>query len=219
MRDQETPATSFSRGGTLLRAIVVLALIWATPGASRAADAVPAAPAPTDSSEIHFAVGEAAILDWLKAATPYTMSVPLKVVSMDLIFSDPAALTLKDGQASLNVRVRGNAAGLGIDQVISPVFTVSYDSKLEKYFALVSSLPLEIRGLGRIDLKEYFPRFEIPATMEDLWRFSDRPVGLSLTIRRVAIRDHALEIGANVSFAPVGPAGQRAAGRGGAHGR
>jgi hypothetical protein len=172
------------------------------------APAVPP-PAVPERSEVRFTIGEAALLDWLRAATPYAVAVGQKPLALDLVLSDPANLTLKDGKATLTIRVRGRA--LAMDQVVSPVVTVAYDQKLDKYFAVVSSLPLAIQGLGTIDLKDYIPRFEFPALFENLWRFADRPVGMNLGIRRIAIIDHAIEVGANVTFGPVAPTAARAA--------
>lgn len=200
-------------------ACVVFLAIGLHPGTARGAGPVIPEPPPADASEVRFTVGEAAILDWLKAATPYTLTLPLKLMSMDLVFSEPRGLQLKDGNATLTVKVQGNGMGALIDQVMTPVFTLSYDARLAKYYAVVSSMPLDIKGVGRFDLKDSLPRVELPGVMQDLWTFPDRPVGLSLDIRRIAIRDHALEIGANVRFAPLPPSGPRAARQGGTHDR
>ncbi len=100
---------------------------------------------------------------------------------------------------------------LPVDQILSPVFSLTYDRSANRYFGSLSSLPLALPGLGTIDLKEYVPRFEIPTMLENLWRFSDRPVGLNLRIRRIAILDRALEIGADVTFSPIATIGMRSA--------
>ncbi len=173
------------------------------------APAVPAPPASPEPPEVRFTIGETALLDWLRAATPYAVAVGQKPLALDLVLSDPTDLTLKDGKATLKIRVKGRT--LPMDQVVSPVVTVAYDQRLDRYFAVVSSLPLSIQGLGTIDLRDYIPRFELPALLENLWSFADRPVGLNLGIRRIAIVDHAIEVGANVTFGPVAPPGARAA--------
>jgi len=71
----------------------------------------------------------------------------------------------------------------------------------------VSSLPVQLPGIGSIDLKDSLPRFEIPELVEDLWRFSDRPVALNLDIQRIVVLDHRIEIGADVVFTPAVPGG------------
>ena len=168
-----------------------------------------ASPAPADHSEIRLTVGEEPILEWLRAATPYTMTVGGSLVGADLIFQDPSDLHLREGMASLKIRVRGRS--VPIDQVVSPVISLSYDPKLNKYFGVLASLPIQVPGIGTIDLKDYVPRFEIPGVVEDLWRFPDRPVGLTLRIRKIAIREHLLEVGADVAFAGgVSPAARSA---------
>jgi hypothetical protein len=151
--------------------------------------------------EVQLRIGEAAIMDWLRAATPYRFTVGSGLVSVDLVLSDPSDLELSEGQADLRVRIRG--ATIPIDETILASITVNYDRQLRKYFAVFKRLPIQIPRLGSIDLKDAIPRLEIPSLIEDVWRFPDRPVGLNLSIRRLAILDHAVEITGDVSFVPV----------------
>ncbi len=183
----------------VLGAVTLALLSGSTPG-------VPSGPAvsPPDASEIRFTIRESALMDWLEAVTPYTVTIGHQLLSVELVLSEPRELRLLDGKAALRILARGR--GIPFDQVLAPVFTVRFDPKVNKYFVVVSSLPIQISGLGRVDLKDYFPRLEIPELLENLWRFEDRPVGLNLNIRRIGIADHALEVGADVSFAPLAPA-------------
>lgn len=173
--------------------------------AGLALPALGATPAPTaargESSEVRFTVGESALLDCLRAATPKTFSVGTTVFSTDLTLLDPSDLVLRDGKASFKIRVKGRT--LPVDQVVNPIITLERDAKSGQYFGVVSSMPIQIPGLPAIDLKDYLPRLEIPAVVEDLYRMSDRPLGLRLRIRRIAILDHLLEVGADVDFAPA----------------
>ena len=91
----------------------------------------------------------------------------------------------------------------------APVFLLRHDDSLNKYFVVISSLPVALPGLGTVDLKDSFPKFELPELIQDIWRFSDRPVAVNLDIRRIAVLDHAIEIGANVIFTPATPTGTR----------
>lgn len=179
-------------------AMVLLALCAMPVGAAAAPPAQPTVP---DNSEIRFTVGEAPLLDWMRAATPFIISVGNQVVSADLILLEPKDLRLSDGKVSLKIRVKGKT--LPIDQVLSPEIALVYDKSLNKYFGVLSSLPLSLPGLGTVDLKDYLSRVEIPTVLENLWRFADKPIGLNLKIRRIAILDHALEMGADVNFAPL----------------
>jgi len=154
-----------------------------------------------ESSEVRFTVGESALLDCLRAATPKTLSVGTPVFSTDLTLLDPSDVVLRDGRASFKIRVKGRT--LPVDQVVNPIITLERDVKSGQYVGVVSSMPVQIPGLPAIDLKDYLPRFEIPAVLEDLYRVSDRPLGLRLRIRRIAILDHLLEVGADVDFAPA----------------
>lgn len=164
------------------------------------AAAAPVAPR-GDASEVRFTVGESALLDCLRAATPQTFSVGTKVLSADLILLDPSDVVLRDGKASFKIRVKGRT--LPVDQVVNPIITLAQDPQSGRYFGVVSSLPIQIPGLGPLDLKDYLPRFEIPAVLDNLYRVSDRPLDLRLRIRRIAILDHRLEVGADLDFAPV----------------
>jgi len=183
--------------GILTGALALAVPVHAAPG--------PPLVPPADRSEVHFTIGEAALLDLLKAATPYTFNVGNAYLKVDLTFSEPRDLRLLDSKATLKVRLKGNT--LPVDQILSPVFTLRHDEAQNKYFVVVSSLPVQLPGIGSIDLKDSLPRFEMPELVEDLWRFSDRPVALNLDIHRIAVLDHRIEIGADVVFTPAVPGG------------
>jgi hypothetical protein len=99
-------------------ALLAAALVWRFDATGDPAAAVPA-PAGTDS-EMHFTLGERALLDCLKAALPQTVNVGSGLFATELTFLDPSDLVLKqDGTASCRVRVKGRT--LPVDQVIKPV--------------------------------------------------------------------------------------------------
>jgi len=177
-------------------------------GATAAAGAPPPGP-PPGRSEVRFTITESALLDWLRAATPYTFSVGNQILKVDLTLSEPRDLQLLDSRATLKIRLRGGS--LGVDQVIQPVLALTHDAARGRYSVVVSSLPVQLPGLGAIDLKDSFPKFEIPEILEDLYRFGERPVALNLDIRRIAVLEHALEIGADVNFAPASAPATRGA--------
>ncbi len=181
-----------------LLASLVLAGLFFCPAGSEAA--------PTARSEITMRVGESALLESLKAAAPQTITIGSSIASTDLVLSDPTDLVLADGIARFKVRLRGKT--LPVDQILTPVVRVEYDTPRDRFYVVVSSLPLQLPGLGRIDLKDYIQRIEIPALFENLWRLSDRQLGMNLRVRRIAIVEHAVELGADVSFTP--PAAGRA---------
>lgn len=166
-----------------------------------------ASPAAADRSEVRFTITEDALLDWLKTATPYTFSVGNQVLKIDLTLSEPRELKLLDSRATLKIRLR--ASGIPVDQVLQPVLTLRHDEANARYYVVVSSLPVQLPGFGTIDLKDSFPKFEIPELIEDLWRFGDRPVALNLDIRRIAVLEHALMVGADVNFVPASSGGPR----------
>jgi len=198
--------------------ICVAALLWTlTLGAASlpdrpAAASLPPVPSPaaaSDNSDVRFTIGEASLLECLRAGAPYILTVGAQPAGVDLVLDDPSDLHLREGRATFKIRVKSRT--LPIDQVLSPVVSVTYDKDLNKYFAVLSSLPLQVPGLPAIDLKDYAPRFEIPAVVENAWRSANRPVGLNVRIRRVAILDHALEMGGQISADSSIPSGNRSA--------
>jgi hypothetical protein len=180
---------------TAVVAAGALALPAARPAAAPAAE-------PPDRSEIQFRVGEPVLLGWLQAVTPYTVSVGTPPLGTELTFSEPRDLVLRDGQATFKIRVRGRP--IPVDQVLAPAIAVRYEPRLQRYQLVVSSLTVQVPGIGAIDLKSYFPPLEFPALLDNLWRSEERPYGLSLTLRRVRILDHAVEIGADARFTREG---------------
>jgi hypothetical protein len=166
--------------------------------------------APPGGGEVQFRIAEPALLDLLRAVTPHTLTVGTPLLGTDLVLSDPRDLVLKDGKASFNIRVKGRT--LPVEQVISPILMVSHDQDLHKFFVVVSSLPLRMPGLGSVDLKDYLPRVEIPALLENLWNSRNGPLGVNLRIRRISIIDHAVEVGADASFTSAGAGASSPAG-------
>lgn len=188
------------RNGTLTAfSLAVLGLCGAA--WSAVPPAPPATPAPSEVPEIRFTVQEKALLDVLRAATPQTVSVGTSMFSTDLTLLDPRDLVLTNGRASFKIRVKGRT--IPIDQILTPVVTIEKDPRTGQYFGVVSSMPLTMPGAGTIDLKDFLPRFEIPTVLDNPWNVADRPLALRLRIRRIAILEHLLEVGADVDLAPV----------------
>lgn len=163
----------------------------------------PAAQAPAQAagdSEMQFALDERALLDCLKAALPQTVTVGSGYFSTELTFLDPSDLVLREGSASCRVRVKGKT--LPVDQVLNPTVRLERDPKTGQYYGIISSMPLAIPGMGKIDLKDTLPRLEIPKVVDDLHPFGDRPVGLRFSLRRLAIHEHRVEIGADLDLSP-----------------
>src|SRR5207249_11675508 len=96
------------------------------------ATAAPGAASTSARSDVRFTITESALLDWLKAATPYTFSVGNQILKVDLTLSEPRELQLLDSKATLKIRLRGSA--LSVDQVIQPVFTLSHDAAKGRYY-------------------------------------------------------------------------------------
>ena len=179
-----------------------VACVLAGAPAPAAPPAGSAAPAPSKpEGEVRFTVVESAVLDCLRAATPQTISVGSKMLSTDLTLLDPSDVALHEGRASFKIRVKGRT--LPVDQIVQPTVTLQRDTASGQYYGVISSMPIKIPGLGTIDLKDYIPRIEIPSVVQNLYQVPDRPIGLNLHIRRIAILEHLLEVGADVDFAPV----------------
>ena len=158
------------------------------------------APAKGDT-EMQFNLDERALLDCLKAALPQTVTVGSGLFSTELTFLDPSDLVLKEGSASCRVRVKGKT--LPVDQVLHPSVRLERDAKTGQYYGVISSLPLTLPGMGRIDLKDALPRLEIPQVVDDLHPFGEKqPVGLRFSLRRLAIHEHHVEIGADLDLSP-----------------
>src|SRR5260221_10491600 len=133
--------------------LIVAGLALAAPGSAGQARA-PASPSPApertpsspDPSAVRFTIGEGPLLEWLRAITPWAVTVGNQLLSTDLIFSDPSDLRLKDGLASLRIHARGRT--LPIDQTLGPVISLGYDRSVNRYYGSLASLPLELPGLG-----------------------------------------------------------------------
>ncbi|HZN02444.1 MAG TPA: hypothetical protein VFD06_02540 [Candidatus Polarisedimenticolia bacterium] len=176
----------------LAAALVLLLQDTDAPAAAQAT-----APAGT---EMQFTLDERALLDCLKAVLPQTVTVGSGLFSTELTFLDPSDLVLKEGTASCRVRVKGKT--LPVDQVLQPIVRLERDAKTGQYYGVISSLPLTLPGMGKIDLKDALPRLEVPQVVDNLHPFGDRPVGLRFSLRRLAIHERRVEIGADLDLSP-----------------
>lgn len=178
-------------------ALAVVTLVWLQ---GEDVPAAVSAPAPPADTEMRFSLDERALLDCLKAALPQTVTVGSGLFSTELTFLDPSDLVLREGSASCRVRVKGKT--LPVDQVLNPTVRLERDAKTGQYYGVISSLPLALPGMGKIDLKDALPRLEIPQVVDDLHPFGDRPLGLRFSLRRLAIHEHRVEIGADLDLSP-----------------
>ncbi|HET6278663.1 MAG TPA: hypothetical protein VFG08_07760, partial [Candidatus Polarisedimenticolia bacterium] len=131
--------------------------------------------APELASQLQFSVQESALLELLRAATPYTVTVGSGLTAVDLILRDPSDLTLGEGKARFRIAVRG--ATIPIDQVLEPELTVEYDAQQRQYHIVVSRLAVRVPLLGTFDIRDALPPLAVPAVMEQLWKLDSRPVG------------------------------------------
>ena len=168
-----------------------------------AAAPLPKPPA-ANGSEVRFTVQERALLDFLRASTPQTVTVGSSLMSTELTLLDPSDLVLTGGKATFKIRVKSRS--IALDQVVSPVVSIDRDPRTDQYYGVVSSLPLQIPGAGKIDLRDFLPRIEIPAVIDNPWPVADRTLAVRLRIRNIAILDHQLEVGADVDLSPAVPA-------------
>jgi hypothetical protein len=184
---------------SLASLLLLLGLVGAF--ATLLAAAVPAPSAPGTSSELRFTADERAVLECLRAGLPKTVSVGSGILSTDLTFLDPSSVVLHDGTATFKVRVKGRT--MPLDQVLNPVVRLDRDPRSGQYYGVISSLPISVPGLGTMDLSQSIPRIEIPEVLDNLWQLPDKPLALRLHIRRIAILEHLVDVGADVEFAPV----------------
>ncbi|HKQ98504.1 MAG TPA: hypothetical protein VJV75_11560 [Candidatus Polarisedimenticolia bacterium] len=157
-----------------------------------------------ENPEVRFTVQEPALLELLRATTPQTVTVGSSLMSTELTMLDPSDLVLSPGKATFKIRVKSRQ--IALDQVVQPVVTVDRDPRTQQYYGVVNSLPLQIPGAGKIDLRDFLPRLEIPPVIENPWPVAGGTLAVRLRIRRIAILDHQLEVGADVDLAPAVPA-------------
>ncbi len=156
--------------------------------------------------QIRLTVGEAALLRWLRAASPQVVTVGSKLVGTELILTEPSDLVLKEGSATLRFRLIGRQ--FPVDLRLTARIGVEYDAGTRQYFAVVSSLPIQLPGLGRLDLKDFLPRVAIPSLIEKIWSLEERTFGFKVRIRRIAILDQLLEVGVDADLTPMGAPGR-----------
>lgn len=188
-------------GSAMQRLPLIFMVLAGLAAAAWAAAPAPPPAASAPSSELRFTADERAILECLRAGLPKTVSVGSGILSTDLTFLDPSNVVLHEGTASFKVRVKGRT--MPIDQVLNPSVRLERDAASGRYYGVISSLPLSLPGLGTMDLSQSIPRIEIPDVLDNLWQVPDKPLALRLRIRRIAILEHLVDVGADVEFTPT----------------
>lgn len=130
----------------LLPAIAVLAL----------------AAAPVRAESIVLTIDRATLLNFTKAATPYSFEVGKAGLSETLSLSNPREMQFENGRIRLRVDCTGQPIPFFAELV--PTVSVAFDRQKNAFVATVESLPVKIGALGTIDLKKYIDPIEIPVT-------------------------------------------------------
>ncbi len=120
------------------------------------------AAAPVRAESIVLTIDRATLLNFTKAATPYSFEVGKPGLSETLSLSNPREMKFENGKIRLRVDCTGEPIPFFAELV--PTVSLAFDRQKNAFVATVDSLPVKIGPLGTIDLKKYIDPIEIPVT-------------------------------------------------------
>jgi hypothetical protein len=182
------------RQSSRLAATAVATVLLATP----APDATP----PPPQEEVRIVLPKSVLFDLLRSATPYSVQLGSGLIGETLTFSDPADLALEGTRIRFSVRCRGTP--FPVDQILRPVLRVR-TSAAGGHEGVVESLPLEIPGFGRVDLKDAFPPVDLGSLFRQTVFLQNRPAVLEARVRRIEILPTGIEVRASLLLDRAAP--------------
>ena len=118
------------------------------------------AASPARAESVVLTIDRATLLNFAKAATPYSFDVGKSGITETLSLSNPREMQFVNGHIRLRVDCTGEPIPFFAELV--PTVSLTFDRAKNAFVATVESMPVKIAPLGTIDLKKYINPIEIP---------------------------------------------------------
>lgn len=115
---------------------------------------------PAHAESIVLTIDRATLLNFAKAATPYSFEVGKAGLTETLSLSNPREMQFVNGKIRLRVDCTGEPIPFFAELV--PTVSMAFDRQKNAFVATIESMPVKIGPLGTIDLKKYIDPIEIP---------------------------------------------------------
>ena len=163
------------------------------------------------AESVVMAVDRPTALNFLRAATPYTIQVGTAGLSQRIILYNPRELRFEAGLIRLKVDCRGEP--MDVRAVLEPTLEVSFDRQKNAFVAKVRSLPLSLGTLGTIQLDRYLDPIVLPSTFTNTLEAGIPGLVIDTVVRDLRVLEDRIEAKADLVFRKNPPAPATAASR------
>lgn len=165
---------------------------------------------PTRAESVVMAVDRPTALNFLRAATPYTIQVGAAGLTQRIILFNPRELRFEGGLIRLKVDCRGEP--VDVRAVLEPTLEISFDRQQNAFVAKVRSLPLAIGGLGTVQLDSYLDPIVLPSSFSNTLEAGIPGLVIDTVVRELTVLEDRIEAKADLVFRKNPPTPRTAAG-------
>ncbi len=150
------------------------------------------------------------LLNFLRAATPYTFEVTKAGFSETLTLYNPRELRFQDGKIHLKVDCTGEP--IPFNAMLEPTLAVYFDRDRNAFVASVESLPVTLGVMGRIHLDRYLKPITIPSSFSQPLDLGIPGLMVDTVVRQLRVLEDRVEARADLVFRKAPPDQQTSAG-------
>jgi hypothetical protein len=155
------------------------------------------------AGETTFSVDAAAVQSFLRAVTPYDVSVGKGDLNEVLTLANPRNVRFQDGKVWLTLDCRGQP--VPIEMVLTLAIGLKWDEESKAWMAYLASLPLEIPLFGKFDLAKYVDPYPIPQTFSQPAGNDEAPFSIDGLLKSLRILDDRILVEADLTFRTLRP--------------
>lgn len=163
------------------------------------------------AESVTMSVDRPTTLNFMRAATPYTISVTAAGLTERFTLFNPRELRFEGGKIRLKVDCRGEP--LGVNAELEPTLTVYFDRSKNAFVAKVQTLPVKIATLGTINLDQYIQPIVLPVSFSQTLEAGIPGLTIDYVIRDLKVLDERIEAKADLVFRRQAPATATISGR------
>ncbi|HET6372360.1 MAG TPA: hypothetical protein VFG76_03580 [Candidatus Polarisedimenticolia bacterium] len=169
------------------------------------------AAAPVRAESVLMTVDRPTMLNFLRAATPYSLEVSKAGFTETLILYNPRELRFEGGKIRLKIDCRGEV--LPFSAVLEPTMSVSFDKTRNAFAAKVESLPVNLGAMGTIYLDQQIKPLLIPSAFSQTLQAGLPGLTIDTVVRDLKVLEDRIEARADLVFRKVPPAPRTSSGK------
>ena len=143
------------------------------------------------------------MLNFLRAATPYSFEVTKAGFTETLTLYNPRDLRFQDGKIYLKVDCTGEP--IPFSAMLEPTLAVYFDRDKNAFVAKVESLPVTLGIMGRIHLDRYLKPISIPSSFSQPLELGIPGLMVDTVVRQLRILEDRIEARADLVFRKAPP--------------